>query len=1143
MLFGRPCVMSQTSLSPKTQAELVDSAQSDVAMGRRTRILLVEGDGFTRLVLLLRLRLAGFRVDFTSNGILGLRKLRSCQPDVLLLGLKLCGMSGLELIKAARAETSFGLRPIYVFTHVSKLGRTTRKELAPLDINLIDKSAVSREDLVKIFANTYLSHETSGDETLEQGRPELPEEPLGEMVMPEAIEEIIGGVREESEELAGCKEPEERAASGRELLSRVSSLTSCAEAAELPKLARHAKALEQFLTQLSKRKLGYTDAVLSTVKRAIDVMSHMSFIKDVKKQTLTGFTAVIVDEAPASKRALEEALVKAGFEPVAFEDPGRAREHLVSHRTGLIVANVLLPEAHGLGLKDIRQLPLHVQTPVIFGPEPTVLAILGGELPTNAPRLDTEPLLLTELAVRALNEVQASEAPPVADLAPSLPTAGAGRSLSNAAAGLAFEDGFELFAPAPRQEQATVSSRSEPLLRAEPGATDVEHEAELPVPLPVTPIDATQTDERPLEAVPLSGAPLEMSPWSQPEGLEQDQSASATWLESGNNPGHREQELSAESGVEPNQETAAVELAAAIGSNEEIVMNHQLEAAPVEYAPAGEVSQPTETTTDQGNSRDALATRVCEAEMALYHARAKIERQEQEIQALREQIAAEVEAQKREDAGEGAAKEPGEVEQQLRARCAELEQELGSLRQAFEAFNGNFDQQQQGAAEADKHVQELKQRLREQETALARQREDQQGSEARLREELEAAHAARQSTEDACQQSEARCAELEQQLGGLRQAKEELANQLVELQKASAEADALAKERPASAPLGEPGSGAPADELEQRVRQGVAALARATADLAKERGERRRSDRRAAELSARLQALHQDFGRAMEAQRDHLARISALEEEQRQISQALEGRAADVEQQKAERLLAEEQLQKAKEVNAQLRKDTSFFEEASKRFDGARQELQARLEDSLAAARESEARLQQESTERQKLAQGLEVAQRELHDQSRGHENLEQELQTAREALQEREAKLQLETAERQRLQQTLESLKRNARAGSEHDLEFSKLEAALHLEQVERQRQEAQLARLRHSAVDAAHAARALRTSLRRQIREPVDDLVNSARRLLELEMGEQQKSLAETVLQDVLLVQTRLREPDAPQPEPAESPASATT
>ena len=335
-----------------------------------------------------------------------------------------------------------------------------------------------------------------------------------------------------------------------------------------------------------------------------------------------------------------------------------------------------------------------------------------------------------------------------------------------------------------------------------------------------------------------------------------------------------------------------------------------------------------------------------------------------------------------------------------------------------------------------------------------------------------------------------------------------------------------------------------ASDLEQQVRQGVAALARATAELAKERGERQRSQQLAADLNSRLQALHVELSRTLQVQGENLSRISELEQQQHQTSEALDRSAADLEQHQAERRLAEEQLQKAKETNAQLRKDLSFFEEANGKFDGARQDMQSRLEANLDAVRENEARLQRENAERQRLAESLEEARRALQNQTRKQEALERELQIARDALQEREAKLQKEAAERERLNQTQDSVQHGLQDRTQRDLEFSKLQTALQLEQIERKRQDTKLARTRQSALDAAHGVRALRTSLRRQVREPVDNLIHSARNLLEMEMSEEQKKLAEAVLQDVLLVQTRLREPVRPhgdQPEPAAPAAPA--
>src|SRR5689334_8326220 len=125
--------MSNHKQKPKTvPATPAPPPPAPPTLSDRKRILLVEGDGFTRLVLLLRLRLAGFSVDFTSNGVLGLGKLRSCHPDILLIDVKLNGLPGVELLKAARADTAFGDRPIYIFTHVNRLNRSTCKEVESL---------------------------------------------------------------------------------------------------------------------------------------------------------------------------------------------------------------------------------------------------------------------------------------------------------------------------------------------------------------------------------------------------------------------------------------------------------------------------------------------------------------------------------------------------------------------------------------------------------------------------------------------------------------------------------------------------------------------------------------------------------------------------------------------------------------------------------------------------------------------------------------------------------------------------------------------------------------------------------------------------------------------------------------------------
>jgi DNA-binding response OmpR family regulator/chromosome segregation ATPase len=432
-------------MSASTQPAPTAPAQPktpDPETNLRKRILLVEGDGFTRLVLLFRLRLAGFRVDFTSNGIIAKEKLTSRHPDALLVELKLRGLSGLELIKAARSDPEFGDRPIYVFTNADDMNRSARKEISRLATKLFDKKTVTREDLVRALASALLKKPIfgNGDATTPAGA-EAHDSSHGEKVEPGELQEIIAGVRSQVKDLAKCTDGKSRAASRGELLGRVHSLTSCADAAGLTNLSRQSKALEELLTQLGKENKDRTDAALGTVSRAIDVLNSLPAEPAEKKEELNKFTAIIVDEAASSNKAIKEALTQAGFAPVSFEDPTRVRDYLSSNHADLVVANVLLPEAHGLSLDDIRHIPMHNKTPVVFVPESQFLEHSWEDLPTSAPRVDSNPLLLKELTVKALNAVQSKDTTSAASPAPAPKKAAKPVTPVNPALG----DGFDIF--------------------------------------------------------------------------------------------------------------------------------------------------------------------------------------------------------------------------------------------------------------------------------------------------------------------------------------------------------------------------------------------------------------------------------------------------------------------------------------------------------------------------------------------------------------------------------------------------------------------------------------------------------------------------------------------------------------------------
>ncbi len=267
-------------------------------------------------------------------------------------------------------------------------------------------------------------------------------------------------------------------------------------------------------------------------------------------------------------------------------------------------------------------------------------------------------------------------------------------------------------------------------------------------------------------------------------------------------------------------------------------------------------------------------------------------------------------------------------------------------------------------------------------------------------------------------------------------------------------------------------------ELKARVHDGVASQARLTAELEKQRGERRRTERRAGSLSAKLEKLHADLSQHLESERAAHTRISELEQQLREKEEAVVRASAQLQQETADRQLAEEQLRAVGDMSAQWRQYLSLFDESKQAFKRAQADLEARLQTNLDSLSECESKLQQEAGERQRLEETLAAAKRHAHDQSQ-----------------------------------------RSA-------VELSKLQSALLVEQFERKRLEGEAIQSRYCSLDSARVGRTTVNRLRRQIRQPLDSLVQSTRRLLEVQLDEEQTKLVEAVLENALVLQSSLQE-----------------
>ena len=77
-------------------------------------ILVVEDDQFIGDVTSQKLVAAGHEVTMATTGAMAQEKIASYSPDVILLDLDLPDMSGVEILKAVKAN---GATPVYIFSN------------------------------------------------------------------------------------------------------------------------------------------------------------------------------------------------------------------------------------------------------------------------------------------------------------------------------------------------------------------------------------------------------------------------------------------------------------------------------------------------------------------------------------------------------------------------------------------------------------------------------------------------------------------------------------------------------------------------------------------------------------------------------------------------------------------------------------------------------------------------------------------------------------------------------------------------------------------------------------------------------------------------------------------------------------------
>ena len=112
------------------------------------RILLIDDDAAERSHVTARLEEGGYAITAAASGSEGLALLRDGQFDAVVLDLVMPGMSGLEVLRAARADERLAVLPFVVLSALY-ITRSERSVLGPAVASVVRKGDGTADELLR----------------------------------------------------------------------------------------------------------------------------------------------------------------------------------------------------------------------------------------------------------------------------------------------------------------------------------------------------------------------------------------------------------------------------------------------------------------------------------------------------------------------------------------------------------------------------------------------------------------------------------------------------------------------------------------------------------------------------------------------------------------------------------------------------------------------------------------------------------------------------------------------------------------------------------------------------------------------------------------------------------------------------------
>lgn len=379
------------------------------------KVLIIEDDEIVANIYRNKFLVEGYRVEVANDGESGLELVKRFRPDAVILDLMLPKISGIEVMKALRAQPALDKLPIIVFsnTYMSNLIRDAWKAGATKCLSKANCTPPQLLELVRttLAANgVLLPPEPAREPPPPLGKPPSNADAAFQTNLRNAFIDSLparlAAVRPLLQSMIKAEDETIRLQKVYELYLRIRMLTGSAGTAGMLQIALLSDALEALLKELHDKPKDLNASTLRTVANAIDCLGFLAGRVTLPQREIPPVSILAVDDEALSRRAITHALEKARLKCTSIDDPQQAFKLLSEHSYDLVLLDVDMPDMNGYEVcTRLRALPGHKSTPVIFVTGLNDFESRASSMMSGGNDFIVKPFLFMELAVKALVHV------------------------------------------------------------------------------------------------------------------------------------------------------------------------------------------------------------------------------------------------------------------------------------------------------------------------------------------------------------------------------------------------------------------------------------------------------------------------------------------------------------------------------------------------------------------------------------------------------------------------------------------------------------------------------------------------------------------------------------------------------------------